>query len=80
MTLAQLRDFFMWCAILNIALMAVSFVIIALARDWIYRFHGRWFPMPKDTFHVVLYSFLGVYKLLIWVFNIIPFLALAILT
>ncbi len=35
--------------------------------------------MPRETFNVVLYSFIGVYKLLVFVFCVVPYLALLII-
>jgi hypothetical protein len=37
----------------------------------------QWFPMQRETFNVVLYSFLGAYKIIIFVFNIVPWVVLA---
>jgi hypothetical protein len=42
----------------------------------IYRF--RLFPMPRETFNVIIYSFLGLFKVLFLVFNVVPYLALLI--
>lgn len=79
MDIEMLTRFFMWCSILNTSLLAVSFLILAFAGDWVYRIHGKWFTMPRETFNVVLYSFVGVYKIIVIVFNIIPWMALAII-
>ncbi len=79
MDIAALRTFFMWCTILDVGLLILAFLVLAFAGDWVYRMHSRWFPMPRETFNVVIYSFLGVMKLFVWVFNIVPFLALVIL-
>ena len=78
MDIETVRAFFMWCAIINAALLALSFVILALAGDWVYRMHGRWFPMPRETFNVVIYSFLGIFKILVIMFNLVPYVALVI--
>ena len=79
MDMELLTKFFMWCSILNLALLMFSFLMLAFAGDLIYRIHGRWFPMPRETFNVVLYSFIGVYKILVFVFNVVPWAVLAII-
>jgi hypothetical protein len=76
--IATVRSFFMWCTVLNGALLILFFLVCALAGDWVYRRHGRWFPMSREAFNIAIYSFLGVYKVLVLVFNLIPFVALAI--
>lgn len=78
MDVETLRTFFMWCTIINIALMTLSFILLTALSDFVYRIHGKWFPMPRETFNVVLYSSLGIYKIAIIVFNIVPFVALLI--
>jgi len=78
MDIETVRYFFMWCTVINVVLLALSFIFCAFARDWVYRMHGRWFPMPKETFTVVLYAFLGVYKMMFIMFSFVPYLALLI--
>jgi len=78
MDIETVRAFFMWCTIINVAVLILSFLILAFARDWVYRAHNQLFPMPRETFNVVVYSFLGLYKVLVITFNLIPYLALAI--
>ena len=79
MGIESVRAFFMWCAIINGALLVFTGLFCTFAGGLIFRVHSRWFPMPRETFNVVIYSFLGVYKLLFIVFNLVPYLALAII-
>ena len=79
MNIEILTDFFMWCTILNIGLMMLSSVMLMTIGDLAYKIHTKWFPMSRETFNVVIYSFLGLYKVLIFVFNIVPWLALLIM-
>jgi hypothetical protein len=79
MDIQILARFFMGCTILNVGLLMLSFIIWILAADFVYRMHSRWFPMPRETFNVVFYSFLGVYKILLLVLNVAPWAALSIM-
>jgi hypothetical protein len=38
----------------------------------------KWFPIPRETFNVVIYSFLGVFKIFWLVFNVVPYVVLLI--
>jgi len=78
MDIQTVRAFFMWCTIMNGAMLAVSFVILACAGDWAYRMQSKWFPISREAFDVAIYSFLGLFKLFILVFNLVPYLALLI--
>lgn len=79
MNIETLQAFFMWCSIINIGLLMLTFVLCIFAADWIYAIHSRWFPISRVAFNTILYSFLGIYKMLVLVFNIIPWIALSII-
>ena len=79
MNITLLRAFFMWCTILNAGLLLLAFLVCAFAGNWVYRLHSRWFPMPRETFNVVLYAFLGAYKIVFWLFCAVPYVALVIM-
>ncbi len=78
MNTAELTRFFMWCTILNAVLLVFSFVMYIAMGDFIYKIHGKFFPMERKAFDLVFYSFIGLYKILVFVFCLIPWLALMI--
>ena len=79
MDIEMLTRFFMWCTIVNFWFLMFSFLFLVFAGDFVYKTHSKWFPMPRETFNVVLYSFLGMYKIVFLVFNVIPWAVLAII-
>ena len=78
MDIQTLTAFFMWCTILNVALLVLSSLFCLCAGDWVYRIHSKWFSISRETFNVAIYSFLGLYKVLVFVFCLIPYVALLI--
>ena len=78
MNIYTLTRFFMWCTILNVALLLLSSLMCICAADWAYRIHGKLFSISRETFNVVIYSFIALYKLLVIVFILIPYIALLI--
>ncbi|MFH1487113.1 MAG: DUF6868 family protein [Chloroflexota bacterium] len=34
--------------------------------------------MPRETFNVAIYSFMGLFKVFVFVFNLVPYVALVI--
>ncbi len=78
MDLQTLTMFFMWCTIINGGFLILWVAFCALAPDLVYRTQKMWFPMPRETFNVVIYSFLGLFKIFFLVFNIVPYVALLI--
>jgi hypothetical protein len=79
MDIQILTAFFMWCTIINGALLVFWTIMCIAAPDLVYRTQSKWFPIPRETFNVVLYSFLGVLKILFLVFNVVPYVALLII-
>lgn len=76
MDLTTLTSFFMWCSIFNGGLLVLWTFCFLLMPDLVYRTQKRWFPLPRETFDVVMYVFVGAFKLLFLVFNLVPYLAL----
>jgi len=79
MDIATLTRFFMWCTILNLGLMIYWTLFCVFAPDLIYRMQSKIFPLPRETFNVIIYSFLGLFKIVFVVFSLVPYLALLII-
>lgn len=78
MTIYQIREFLGWCSVINVGLMLLSFLMMALMREVMYKFHSKLFSITESQFNAILYSFLGVYKVLVFVFNIVPYIAVSV--
>ena len=80
MSIEQVRDFFMWCSIINVALLLFSSLICICAGGLVYWVHSKVFKISRDAFNVAIYSFIGAWKIFIILFNVVPWIALLILT
>jgi hypothetical protein len=78
MDLQTLTTFFMWCTILNAALLAFPTLFLMAAGGFVYRIHSKLFPMSRDAFNVAMYSLIGLFKILFIVFSVVPYVALLI--
>ncbi len=79
MDIQTLTMFFIWCTILNGALLVLWSITYLLVPDFVYRMHKKYFSMPRETFNVIFYSFLGLFKIVFLVFNVVPCAALLII-
>ncbi len=79
MDLVTLRAFFMWCTIINGGFLTLTSLVLTFAGNLIYRVHSRWFKMPREAFNIVIYSFIGLYKIFLLVFCLVPYVVLVIL-
>ncbi len=80
MDLTTLQTFFGWCTLINIGLLMFASIMLLALNNWVYKIHSKWFPMPRETYNAIVYSFLGFYKLMIWVLCLIPWVALLIMS
>ncbi len=78
MTIDLIRDALLWCFIINIGILLWWFLFFSLAHDWVYQFHGKWFKLSVERFDTIHYASMAFYKICMFVFNIVPYLALCI--
>jgi len=78
MTVEQVRDVLAWCAVINIGLLLWWFLMFALAHDFVYRLHGKWFKLTVERFDAIHYSGMAFFKIGIFLLNIVPYLAIRI--
>lgn len=79
MNLPMLTNFFMWCTLINGGILLLWTGIYFLAPELLYRTQKRWFTGSRETFFMVMYCFVGLFKLLFLTFNVVPFIALLII-
>ena len=75
-TVEQLRAFFGWGAVLNIAFLGVVLIFYLTYRDAIYRLYGDCFDVPKEKISTVFFGAFVLYELIIFAFFVMPYLAL----
>ena len=78
MTIQTIREVLFWCSIINFGLLLWWFVFFTTAHDWIYRVHRKWFDISSARFDAIHYAGMALYKIGIFLFNLVPFAALHI--
>jgi hypothetical protein len=71
-----LSRFFLWCGVINYVILIVWFLAFVLARDWIYGIHSKFFRISAEQFNAANYAGISFYKILILVFNVVPYIVL----
>ena len=79
MSIPILTNFFMWCTIINAGILIAATFFLVFTADFMYRRHSKWFPMPRESFNVVVYSSLVMFEIVFVVFNLVPFVVLLII-
>ena len=72
------RDALLWCLLINMGVLLLWFLLLALAHDWVYRMHSRWFKIPVEKFDAIHYAGMTFFKLCLFMFNAVPYCALLI--
>jgi len=80
MTIEVVREFLAWCTLINIGLLLYWFLWLLFAHDWVYRLHGRWFNLSVERFDAINYTIIAFFKIIVIVFNLVPYLALRIIS
>ncbi|MGI9346245.1 MAG: DUF6868 family protein [Gammaproteobacteria bacterium] len=79
-TLIDIRAILGWCSLINIILLLVWWVIYVTGRGWIHSVSSIWFKLSAQQFDAIHYGGIAFYKIIVYVFNIIPWVALHIVT
>lgn len=77
-TFSLIKRLWFWMTVLNLGLYIYSVIVVIFMEDWSYRLQTEifGFNISREMFNTVLYIFLGLYKLLILFFCVIPYLAM----
>jgi hypothetical protein len=76
MDIEIVRGFLAWCTLIDWILLLVWWGFVVFAGDWMFRLHGRWFRISRQTFDATHYAGMALFKVLILVFNLAPYLVL----
>ena len=79
MTPFEIKQILLWSTCINYAILFTWFFVFMVARNTLYFFHARFFRLTVDTFDAIHYAGMGIYKLSILMFNLVPWLAITII-
>jgi hypothetical protein len=78
MNIEFMREFLLWCTIINFGLLIVWWLFFVVARDWMHRLHGKWFRLSDERFDAAHYTGMAMFKIGIMLFNLVPLVVLYI--
>jgi len=79
MNLEQLTELFKWMTIINVGLLLLSTVLVISLKDMIARLHGKLFGLKPESVALMAYGYLGMLKVLIIVFVVVPYISLLLI-
>jgi hypothetical protein len=76
----ELERVLLWCVGINYGILLLWFGLFAFAHEGLYRLHQRWFALPRETFDALNWMGMAIYKLSIFLLNLVPLTALYLAT
>lgn len=78
MNVEFLRHFLLWSLFINYVILLIWFFIFTFARNWMRAIHGKWFNLSDETFDIIHYCGMSIYKIGILLLNLTPLIVLYI--
>jgi hypothetical protein len=78
MTTSEVTKILGWCIVLNFALLLWWVLWMILAHEWVYQLQSLVVDISIQQMNVIHYGAMAFYKILIIVFNVIPYLAMKV--
>ncbi len=72
--------FFGWCSILSIGILIYTTIMLSVFKGLAKSMHTKWFGISEEQLDIQYFTFLGHLKIAIIIFNIVPYLALRIIS
>lgn len=79
MTKSQLTVFLGWCSVLNIGLLGLSAFFLIVLGDLVRPLHSFLLSMPESDLNQLYANWIAGFKVLVIVFNVVPYLALKLM-
>ena len=79
MEISKLRLILGWCCVLNFGLIFILSLFFLFGIDWVYNIQSSYIFIPREEYNSIWFLTIGIWKILVIVFNLIPYIALRII-
>jgi len=79
-TISTLAEFLGWSSVINICILATASLAVMLMRDSMTKLHGKMFGLDTSDLSRAYFQYLAQYKIAIFVFNLVPYVSLKIIS
>ena len=80
MTIEQITVLLGWCTLLNAIILIITTIGLKLAGNKVIEIHGRMFGVDTAELSKIYFTYLANFKMLVILFNLVPYIALLIIT
>ena len=75
----NIQAFLGWCLVLNIGILLLSTVFLGVLGGWASKLHAQIFNIDETWVRQMYFSYLAIYKIMVIVFNLVPWIAVSLL-
>lgn len=75
-----LTTFFGWCSVINIGVLVFSTIALVAMKGPISTVHSKLFGISQEKLPAAYLQYLGSYKIAIFIFNVVPYFALKLMS
>ena len=75
-----LTSFLGWCSVVNIGVLVFTTIALTIMRGPIVSIHSKLFGLNQAELPLTYFQYLGNYKIAIFIFNVVPYIALKIMS
>ena len=80
MNIESLREFFGWMTLINLVMYMWTAFACVFMKGFLSRMSGKMFGVSEDAGKSIIYGYVGMYKLFFITFNLVPWIALMIMS
>ena len=79
-SIETLAAFLGWCTAINMGMLILASILLGLMRGSISKIHARMFPLDEADLSRAYFQYLAQYKIAFVIFNLVPYIALRIIS
>ena len=79
MDLDRLQEFLLWSLLINAGIYIISLMGVLSMHRFMCKIHVKLFRVSQETVSKVIYLYLAIYKLLLIIFNLVPWIAIQLI-
>ena len=80
MDLDEITLFLGWCTAINIGILTFSALVLFLFKDFVINTHSRLAGVSASQLPSLYFAYMGNYKIGILIFNLVPYIALKLMS
>ena len=78
MDIIKLRSMLGWSAVINFGLLFFFGFMLLFGKEFIFSIWSNFFAISSETYDIIMISFIGFWKIVVFVFFLIPYIAIGI--